>query len=218
MENILDEIEQTPTFTDTEIFTKIWTQPRAVLRYIHNNQYDKYVAFLLVLAGISRAFDRASMRDMGDEMSLIGVVGTCILMGGLLGWLWYYIYGALVSWTGNWLNGKGDTTSIVRVIAYGMIPAIVALIFLIPQIAIYGNEMFKEFGDITNAGIVANIIFYGSLIIEVILGICTMVFCVIGISEVQQFSIGKAVLNFLLPVLVIIIPVLIIVLIFTGIS
>ena len=71
MENILDEIEKPLSFTDKEIFTKIWTKPREVLRYIHDNKYDKYVTVLLVLAGISRAFDRAVMKDMGDKLSLI---------------------------------------------------------------------------------------------------------------------------------------------------
>lgn len=211
MENILDEIDKPQSFSDREIFTKIWTKPREVLRYIHDNKYDKYVAVLLVLAGISRAFDRAVLKDMGDKLPLLAILGICIIMGGLLGWLSYYIYSALISWTGKWLNGKGDTTSILRVIAYAMIPSIIALIFLIPQIGIYGNEIFKAEGDVTSEGVASNIIFYGSIIFELILGICTIIFCIIGVSEVQKFGIGKTILNLLLPVFVIVVPILILV-------
>jgi len=212
MEDILDEIEKPESFTDKEIFTKIWIQPRAVLRYIHLNRYDKYVTVLLVFAGISRAFDRAATRDLGDKLSLIGILGSCIIFGGLLAWLTYYIYSGLISWTGKWLNGQGDTNSILRVLAYGMIPSVISLIVLIPQIGIYGIEIFKADGDISSEGLASNILVYGSIALELILGICTIIFCLIGISEVQKFGIGKAILNCLLPILLIIFPIFIFVL------
>jgi hypothetical protein len=216
MENILDEIEKPQFFSDKEIFTKIWINPRDVLRFIHDNRYDKFVTVLLVLAGISRTFDRAVIKNMGDQFSLLAILGICIIMGGLLGWLSYYIYSALISWTGKWLKGEGDTISILRIIAYAMTPSIIALILLIPQIGVYGPEIFKAEGDVTSGGVASNIIFYGSMILELILGIFTIIFCVIGVSEVQKFGIGKAILNLLLPVFVIIVPILILFLIFKG--
>ena len=87
------------------------------------------------------------------------------------------------------------------------------MLLLIPQIAIYGNEIFKSDGDISSGGIVSNIIVYGSMILEFTLGIWSLVLCVIGISEVQKLSIGKSILNLLLPAIVIMTPILIIVLI-----
>jgi hypothetical protein len=128
----------------------------------------------------------------------------------------YYIYAALVSWTGKWLKGEGNTTSILRILSYAMLPSIVALVFLIPQIGIYGVEIFKEDGDITSAGWISNIFVYGSMFLEVVLGIWTLIFCVVGISEVQKLSIGKAILNLLLPILVFLVPILIIVLLFKA--
>ncbi len=217
MENILDEIEKPLSFTDKEIFTKMWLKPREVFKYIHEEKYDKYVTVLLLFAGISRAFDRAIMKDMGDKFSLFAILGICIIAGILIGWISYYIYSGMISWTGKWLNGKGDTTSILRIMAYAMTPSIIALVLLIPQIGIYGNELFKAEGDITSGGIISNIIFYSSIILELVLGICTLIFCIVGVSEVQKFGIGKSILNLLLPVFVIIVPVLVFVLILKGI-
>lgn len=217
MNNNFIEFEESQNLTDMDIFTKIWTSPRKVFKFINDNHYDKYVNGLLFFAGISRAFDRASLKDMGDKMSLLAILAICIIVGGLLGWISYYIYAALLSWTGKWIKGQGDTKSILRIISYAMTPAIIALIFLIPQIGIYGNEMFKSDGDIISAGLVGNILVYGSLILELILGVCTIVFCVVGVSEVQKLSIGKAILNLLLPLLVFAIPMIIIALIFQAI-
>jgi len=216
MKDILDNNDENSNFTDRDLLMKIWTSPSQVFKYINDNHYNKYVTVLLVLSGISRSFDRAALKNMGDHMSIWAILGFCIFVGGLIGWISYYIYAALISWTGKWLNGEGDTTSILRIISYAMIPSIIALVFLIPQIGIYGVEIFKEDGDITSAGWISNVFVYGSMVLEVILGIWTMVFCVVGISEVQKLSIGKSILNLLLPIFVIAIPVLILGLIFDA--
>ena len=213
MDNQIDNIHSSKNLSDKEIFSKIWTKPREVFQFINDNQYDKFVKLLLVLAGISRAFDRASMKDMGDSMSIWGILSLSIILGGLLGWISYYIYAALLSWTGEWLGGKGDTTSILRILAYAMTPAAISLLLLIPQIGIYGNEIFKADGDITSAGLIPNILVYGSMVLGIILGIWMIVLCVVGVSEVQKLSIGKSILNLFLPLLVFAIPIIIIVLI-----
>lgn len=218
MENILDENQERNNLTDRDVFTEIWTSPRQVFKYINDNHYDKYVTILLLLSGISKAFDRASMKNMGDKLPLLAIVLICIIAGGLFGWISYYIYAALISWTGKWLDARGNTQSILRMLAFAMLPSIIALIFLIPQLIIYGNEIFKSEGDITSAGWFSNIFVYGSMILEVVLAVVTVIFCVIGTSEVQKLSIGKSILNLLLPIIVILVPIVLIVLIITGIG
>jgi hypothetical protein len=70
MDNILDNFEDETTLTETDIFTKIWLSPREVLKYIHENKYNKYVTVLLILSGIAKAFDNASAKNTGDNLSL----------------------------------------------------------------------------------------------------------------------------------------------------
>lgn len=213
LDDTLEETQVTLTLSDRDIFTRIWTSPREVFRYINDNKYDKFVKVLLVFAGISRAFDQASMKDMGDSMSLIAILGFCIVIGGLLGWISLYFYAALISWTGGWLKGKGNTDSILRILAYAMFPSAIALIMLIPQIGAYGAEVFKAEGDLESGGLLSNLIFWPALILEMILGVWTLVLYVVGVSEVQKLSIGKSILNLLLPILVILVPILLVVLV-----
>lgn len=212
MQKEISNSKDSNNLTDKEIFTKIWLSPRKVFKFINDNQYDRYVYLLLALAGISRAFDRSISRDLGDNMSLWGIIMLCVFVGGLLGWISYYIYAGLISWTGKWLKGEGNTGSILRILSYALIPMILILILLIPQIGIYGKELFKSNGDITSAGLIPNVIFYGLMILEVFLALWTIVLVVVGVSEVQKFTIGKSILNLVLPLLVIGIPILIIVL------
>ena len=210
IESKFQEFETYDTLSDKEIFTKIWTEPRRVLKYIHETKYEKCFYILLFLAGVSGAFDRAVNKNMGENVSLLGIVAGCVILGGFLGWLSYYIYAALLSWTGKWLDGKGDTDSIYRILAYAMIPSAISLIFLVPQIAVYGIDLFVKDGDLVNAGIVGNIVFWGAILLEIILGIFTIVFSVIGLSEVQKVSVWKAILNLVLPLLIIVGPIVII--------
>lgn len=207
MEDTSDDFQEKLIITDKEIFTKIWTSPRLVFKYINENSYDKFMYVLLMLAGITSAFDRASSKNMGDNMPLVAVLLVCIIAGSIFGWISYYIYAALLSWTGKWLNGEGNTGSLLRILSYAMIPTILSLLLLIPRIAVFGNAFFQNDTDIFGSGITAIIIFVFTLLIEIILGIWSLVLLVIGISEVQKLSIGKSILNLVMPAFIIIVPI-----------
>lgn len=193
--------------SDNEIFTKIWFDPRMVFKYLNDSRYDKYVYILLIFAGIIKAFDRAESKNMGDDLPLIFIISICIIFGGLLGWVSYYIYVALMSWTGKWLNGQGDTKSLLRMTSYAMIPSILALVLLIPQIGIFGNGLFQSEVDMYSYGMFSIVIYFFTLLLEVVLGVWSLIIFVIGISEIQKISIGKSILNMLLPVFIIIVPI-----------
>jgi hypothetical protein len=126
------------------------------------------------------------------------------------------LYAALISWTGKWLKGQGDTSSLIRVLAYSSIPAIVALIFYIPQIIVYGDDLFKSNRHTADINWISSGIVYGSMALEFCLGILSVRLSVIAISEVQKFSIGKSILNIFLSALVIVIPIVILVLVFKA--
>jgi hypothetical protein len=211
-DNVLDENKELE-FSDWEIFTKIWTMPRLVFKYINDKSYDKYVILLLILSGISKSFDNASNQNMGDNQSLLIIIGACVFAGGLMGWILVYIYAGLLSWTGKWLHGKGNSTALVNVIAYASIPGILVLILLVPEIATFGINTFTSHG-VSDAGLNLKLIWGLFAVIKFVLAIWALILVVIGISEVQKLSIGKSILNLILPVLIIIVPVFLIVIIF----
>jgi hypothetical protein len=208
LDNYSEEIEP------KEIFYKLLTSPKEAFKFINDYKFDKHVTLLLFLAGIVQAFDKATSKNLGDSFSLLGLITFCIVIGGLFGWITYYIYAALISWTGKWFEGTADTQSILRILAYSLFPSIFILILLIPQIAIYGNGMFQSDYNTSNTGVINNIVYFGLLLIGIVLGIWSFVLSIIGISEVQKFSIWKALFNLLLPLLLFISIILVIALIF----
>jgi hypothetical protein len=213
LDNVIDNFEQYEKISDKEIFTKIWTSPTEVFKYVVAKKYrQNFFVALLLLAGISNTFGQAFSRNMGDDISLLGIFLFCIIFGALIGWVPFYIYAALMSWTGKWLKGKGNTNSILTVICFAMIPSIVGLVLLIPQIGVLGNDLFKADNfESTDLGVRIFVMFIG--ILEAILLVWTIVLLIIGISVVQKISIGKSILNLLLPALIILVPLMIIVMI-----
>lgn len=208
-----DRLEET-IITQENIFFNLLFSPRNVFNFINKYKYEKHVTLLLILSGITRTFSRASSNHLGDNTSLVGIIGTSIIIGGIFGWISYYFYASLISWTGNWLNGMANSQTILRVIAYSSFPSVLGLFFLIPQIAVYGNEIFKSDGDTMSSGIVGNIIYYTSVILELSLGTWSFVLCVIGIAVVQKFSIGKAFFNLVLPAIIFLTVIFVLVLVF----
>jgi len=86
-EDHFEEFEKYDVLTDKDIFTKIWTEPRRIFKFINDTQYEKYLYILMIFAGMVRAFDRASSKDMGDHSSMFSIVFGCVILGGMLDFL-----------------------------------------------------------------------------------------------------------------------------------
>ncbi|MDR1699487.1 MAG: YIP1 family protein [Prevotellaceae bacterium] len=190
------------------ILTKIWTAPREVFQFINDNKYDKYTDKLFILSGIASAL---SNHNLGDSFSLLTIITICVVFGGLFGWISLYFYSFLISLTGGWLNGKSNTDSMIRIVAYSYLPIVFTIFCIVIQISIYGVEVFKTDGDLTADSLFFNILGLGSIFVELILSIWSIVLLVIGISVTQKFSVWKSILNMILPALIIIVPLIIII-------
>jgi len=193
--------------SDWEIFTRIWLSPRQVFRFINDFQYDKYVIILLFLGGMARAFDKAFANNYGDTQDLSVIVLTCVVAGGLFGWLSYYIFARIISWTGQWIQGTGDSRSVLRMLSFAILPSIVSLLILLVQVAIFGVEIFKSPEEMSTT-LYSGWWSYSISLVYVVLGCWTLVFFVIGNSEVQKVSIGKSILNLVIAALTFLSPII----------
>jgi len=201
MESFSDPNHAAPALhlTDRQLFEKLLSSPREAMTFVERYQFDKYVTPLLVVGGIMRAFDRMAMKNAGDTMSLLTIVGIAVIGGALLGWLSYYLYAAFVGITGKWLNGRANFDSIVRMLAYSMAPMTIGLALMLLQILWFGSEIFKSEETMNLGSMTDLIVYYVCMILELLLVVHTIRLAVIGTSVIQQFSNGKAFLNLMLP-------------------
>ncbi|MNL19490.1 Yip1 domain protein [compost metagenome] len=185
------------------ILVKIFTAPKEAFQFIESYKYNKHVTLLLILSGIIKALDKAESKSMGDHFSIWGVIGFSIFIGVLFGWILNYIYSFFISKTGRYLNGKASTESILRVLAYSLIPAIISLFVFFLRILIYGNSIFRS--SIIYEGELNNIIYYFFIFIDLFLMSWSLILFIIGVSIVQKFSILKSIVNIISPAILIMI-------------
>jgi len=76
------------------------------------------------------------------------------------------------------------------------------LLIIIAQVALYGNGMFQSEINLEDSSMVSVAFYYFSLLLALTLGIWTICFAVVGISVVQKLSVGKSILNLMLPGLI----------------
>lgn len=187
---------------DKEVFTQIWLRPRPVFRFIETSGYQNYFYLILTLSGIASVLQRKL--DKGVEQdSVASTLLISIIFGGLLGWLGIYIYAGLIRFTGEWIDGKAITHRIYRALAYANIPTACTIVIHLAQLYMIKYGVFDEMKSDNEASLIQ----YGLISIKAIFMAWTMTLYVIAVAEVQRFSIGKAILNLILPILLFTVPI-----------
>ena len=190
--------------TDREIFTRIWTEPRVVFRFLEDFRYDRYTYVLLFLAAVVNSLDHAGKNNMGEEHSLMYVLIMTIIFGGTFGAMFYYIYAAIASWVGRWFGGKANTASLLRVFAHAAFPVVLTLVIVIIHIALFGIDLFRGEIVIDDYDTTYNVIYWITIVVQISLAIWGICLAVVGVSEVQKISIRAAIGNVFLPVVMIV--------------
>jgi hypothetical protein len=198
--------------SEDTLLSKLCTQPKATLTYILTYCPDKYLSVLFMLGGIVRAIDRASSKNQGDHFSTAAILALALIGGSISGWISYSIYAWSLRVAGNWLGGRARTNEFKTIVAWSLVPSIAGLLLLLPEIAILGDSLFKSKQDDTS-GLETSILTICNLG-GVVLGIWSFVLLVKGTQLIQEFSVGRALANIILPIIVIVVPILLLVLAF----
>jgi hypothetical protein len=185
-------------------FLTIWTSPRATIRRIVDSDPTRFVLILAVLGGFSEALDRMSMESMGDIISIPEILLFCIIVGPIIGLIGLYVGGALLKWTGTWIGGQGSSVEIRAAIAWSNIPVICALVLWIPELLLFGEELFTSEMPNTIASPLLTALFFAFVIVEFIIGVWAFIIFLNCLGELQRFSAWKALSNTLLSVFVIV--------------
>lgn len=186
------------------LLTEVWLKPKLVFKYLFKTDPEKYIWVLMAVAGATSALENAFEKMGGHETTYkLGLVMGAVVIGVLFGWLSFYLYSGVLSIIGrSLLGGKARSKQFRTVLAWSSIPSSVSIIFSILVIAIYGAEAYNKFDaqDVTEV-----IVFAIAGLAQVGLGIWSLVITVQGTMLIQDFKLGKALVNVLLPVVSLII-------------
>lgn len=210
---ILESVEnpEIETMGKMNPWFSMWTKPRETMRYIINDNPRKYIIPLAMIYGILTSLDKASSKSMGDDFSLWTILLIAIVGGSIGGICYVYLNAALLKWTGTWIGAKGSTEHIRAAITWGSIPYIMVSILWIPELILYGEELFTTATPMMESSMLLSMLLIVLGVIEFIGAIWSAITGLKCLGEVQGFSAWKALGNCILAGLVILVPIIIVI-------
>lgn len=202
-------------YAETQVLTtdnlnpwfSMWIKPRATIQQIVDTNPEYLVLLLAMLGGVSQGLDRATGQSLGDQMPLMAVLGVAIVGGAVGGIIQLYIGGALLRWTGGWIGGQATSQYLRTAVAWSNVPLVWGLIIWVLAIAVFRQELFSDAMPRTEADPRLLYVLLAFGVINITLGIWSVVLLVKGVAQVQGFSAWKGLGNVVLASLVIIIPI-----------
>ncbi|MEN0045435.1 MAG: YIP1 family protein [Bacteroidota bacterium] len=191
---ILDEDfheEEGIQLSDQEIFTQIWVKPTKIFRYLLSKKYTKFIVPLFITASIISTFN--TDQDSANFIKISPIVDLTIRF--FISAFIYYFYALLLTWTGRWMEGKATKTDLLIVVAYSMPPIILMLPILIIQFTIFGTDILSGGVDLTQYEKNQVGIFHVTEYLMLLLQLWSLWLVIIGISEAQNFTVGRAIGN-----------------------
>jgi len=188
----------------------MWTQPRATIQQIVDTDPERLVLILSAVAGFSETLDRAVMKSLGDRFDWPVIIAIAAVAGPIGGILGLYVGGALIRWTGTWLDGQAPPRNIRAAMAWSSVPLVWALLLWPPELALFGQEVFTTETPLMDASPGLLYTYLAFAAIETTVGVWAVVAFLKCLGQVQGFSAWKALGNLLLAALVIAVPLLVI--------
>lgn len=189
-------------------WTGIWVRPRETIRAIIESNPGYMYPLLCIIYGFPMLLQIAQNFALGDRYPLAGIVIVCLVLAGIIGALMINISTALIYWTGKWIGGIGSYQNIRAAVAWANVPNVVNIIIWGINIGVFGGRIFQHsFVETPFIGGELAVIFLTS-IVQVIVSVWALIILLKSLGEVQGFSAWKALLNVIIPI----------VLIFVGVS
>lgn len=182
----------------------IWTRPREAVRAAIEQDRAKETFLLAILGGIVYGFDNVADRGFGDTIGLPAIVVIWLLAGAFGGLLGLYFNPGVLTWTGRWLGGRGSFRDVQFAYAWAQVPSLPAIVIAIGQIALYGRSLFTTEGPYLGESISDIVPLLLLILVALVLFVWTLVAFFRALSEVQGFSVWRAVASAAIPFLAIV--------------
>lgn len=183
------------------ILKNLYRRPTWFFKFTQENYYGKYAWYLLYLAALGSQLGKiASMKT--SIVSWSGLFFQIMVLGSGLTILFYIISAYIFSATSKLFKGEAAAGDILRVMSYSSTPAIIPLIFYLIGAALYGLPFFTNSFWLANTDLAQTIFKYCVTVVNALAGINIMIFLILGVSVVNNFSLLKAILTIVSPMLI----------------
>jgi len=182
----------------------IWTEPRKTIRSIVDT--DPKFGYLLLCAvyGLPLAFNLVQNFALATVVPIWAILLGSLVVCTFLGMVGISISSWLVHIFGRMIGGKGNFQEIRAAVAWSNVPNFVTVFMWFVLLGVFGPQVFnKNFSEMQFVGYQAGILFL-VMLLESIVSIWGFIILLSTLREVQGFSIWKAILNVVIPFVVVV--------------
>ena len=184
---------------------RIWVSPRRTIRRIVDIDPTRRFVWLSLIYGFPMLLQIAQSLSLALYFSWPVILITALIFATFIGMLGISVTAGLLTWVGKWIGGVGAFTQVRAAVAWSNVPSLVTGLIWLIWIFLFKDSLFYEGVLKTNVGGMAQWILLSLAALQFIASVWSFVLLLINLSEVQGFSVWKALLNVILPFVLIVI-------------
>lgn len=181
-------------------FLTMWTRPKETIRGILNTNPDSKLFLLSLIYGLPMMFYFCQGASLGQTYNLSTILLLSILGACVLGYLGLNLGAFLIFMTGKWVGGKANFKQVRASVAYSNVTNLVSIALWLLLAGLFKQSVFlADFAYVSSLGhfaVIMNAIF----VIQLVVGVWSLIIFVASLSETQGFSILRSIINTLLPI------------------
>lgn len=120
----------------------IWFRTREVIEEKLEDTSKLQMFLLIAVFGITLTLDNAALRSLGDRYSFGSILIYSVILGPLMGVLYWVILSGLTHWTSRLLGGTGTWKETRTAVAWATVIYSAKLVLWVPQLFLFGQELF----------------------------------------------------------------------------
>lgn len=182
---------------------KIWVEPKATIRKIINYNPNFRLFFLSAIYGFVSLVSSSERFSLGLTMHFFWVLLLCLIIAPIWGYIVFSISSFFIYFIGKWLKGRAKFIEVRSAIAWSNVPMLVNIFMWILLFIIFGSDLFRDFPGAFVLTKAQKAFLFLILLSQLVISIWIIVLYVNALSEVQKFSIGKAILNILIAIVIV---------------
>jgi hypothetical protein len=173
----------------------IWTHPRATISKIVEENPNRSLWALASIYGFCSLLNLFQSMALGYSVGTVSILFLAIIFAPLWGWANFGVWSFVVAWTGRWLKGKGEFKNVRAAYAWSCVPFIINVPLWVLMVALFGSQMFANFPDAHLLSDTMVFLLFIILVVKVVVAVWSLVIYLNALSQVQHFSMLKAILN-----------------------
>lgn len=182
-------------------FKTMWTKPKFTIRQIVDTNPNYRIFILSTIYGLVSLISSSQSFSIGNILNLPIILLISLILAPFYGYLVFSVAASFIYFSGKILKGEAKYKEVRAAIAWSNLPMIGNLILWLILIFIFQEDLLKDFPGSYPITQNQRTILFGVLLTQMIFSIWVIALYINSLAEVQRFSIGKAILNIIISVI-----------------